>query len=135
MTFVIDASITACWCFEDEQSPTADEVWNAFSTHKAVTPSIWWFEIRNVLIVNERRGRIDADDALTFLQDLLGLPITIDRDANSTVLMTLAKTHRLSAYDAAYLELAVRLNVPLVSLDRALTRAAAHEGLPPLEPV
>lgn len=129
MTFVIDASVAACWCFEGEQNALADDAWRAFSAQNAITPAIWWFEIRNVLVINERKGRIDADDALVFLKDLARLPIAIDRDADSDMLMQLAKTHRLTAYDAAYLELALRLHAPLASLDAALMAAAVREGL------
>ena len=95
----------------------------------AVVPALWWFEIRNILVVNERRGRIDSADSDVFLNDLARLPIRIESDSNERLVVALARTHRLTAYDAAYLDLAVRLTAPIATLDRALADAARAEGL------
>ena len=129
MPFVLDASVTASWCFEDEGAPVADAAMDRLPEDHAIVPALWWFEIRNVLVVNERRGRIDSADSDMFLNDLARLPIRIESDPNERLVVGLARTHRLTAYDAAYLDLAVRLTAPIATLDRALADAARAEGL------
>ena len=129
MPFVLDASVTASWCFEDEEASVADAAMDRLPEDHAVVPTLWWFEIRNILVVNERRGRIESADSDVFLNDLAHLPIRIESDSNERLVVALARTHRLTAYDAAYLDLAVRLTAPIATLDRALADAARAEGL------
>jgi predicted nucleic acid-binding protein len=124
MGLVLDSSIVGCWCFPDEASAVADAAWEQLQGDSAVVPALWWFEVRNVLLVNERRGRIDQAGTAEFLADLEGLPIRIDRAPSSDAIFGLARAHRLTFYDAAYLELARRLDAPLATLDRALGAAA-----------
>ena len=95
----------------------------------AAVPALWWFEVRNILIVNERRGRIESADSDMFLNDLARLPIRIERGPDERLVVGLARKHRLTAYDAAYLDLAVRMTAPMATLDRALADAALAEGL------
>ena len=124
MPFVIDASITASRLLSDELHPRAVAAFERLIEDSAVAPAIWWFEVRNMLVMNERRGRITVQrvtDALTMLDEI---PVSIDRQIDSREVVALARTHRLSVYDAAYLELAIRRNFPLATLDEALTRAA-----------
>ena len=90
-------------------------------------PGLWWFELRNVFIVNERRGRIDQATTRRALGLLASLPVQLDHAANETVLLALARWHRLTVYDAAYLELARREGLPLATLDDMLARAAQAE--------
>ena len=129
MPFVIDASVAASWCFPDENEAHADAAIDRLESDEAVLPALWWFEIRNVLVVSERRGRIDPAGTAAFLADLGRLPIRIDRSPESELVLTLARKHRITAYDAAYLELALRLDAPLATLDRALASAATAEGV------
>ena len=129
MPFVLDASVTASWCFDDEAAQGADAAMVRLPSDHAVVPALWWFEIRNILVVNERRGRIQSADADMFLNDLARLPIRIERDPSERLVVALARKHQLSAYDAAYLDLAVRLTAPIATLDRALADAARAEGL------
>ena len=129
MPFVLDASVTASWCFDDESAQGADAAMDRLPSDHAVVPALWWFEIRNILVVNERRGRIQSADADMFLNDLARLPIRIERDPSERLVVALARKHQLSAYDAAYLDLAVRLTAPIATLDRALADAARAEGL------
>jgi predicted nucleic acid-binding protein len=96
-------------------------------TEEAVVPSLWWFEIRNILVVNERRKRITESDTGVFLRDLAGLRIRIDREPQEGAVLRLARTHRLSVYDASYLELALRETIPLATLDDELAAAAVVE--------
>jgi predicted nucleic acid-binding protein len=124
MALVVDASIVGCWCFPDEASPVADAAFDEVGTAGAVVPALWWFEVRNLLLVNERRGRLDAAGTADFLADLKGLPVRTDREPDSGTTLGLARAHRLTFYDAAYLELALRRDVPLATLDRRLAAAA-----------
>jgi predicted nucleic acid-binding protein len=96
---------------------------------EGVVPSLWWFEVRNILIVNERRRRIAESGTASFLLNLSRLRLRIDRSPDENALLRLARAHRLSVYDAAYLELAQREGLPLATLDPDLRRAAAGEGV------
>jgi predicted nucleic acid-binding protein len=128
MPFVLDASIAACWAFESEQHPRADAAFAQIRTEEAVVPSLWWVEVRNMLVVNERRKRITESDTNGFLRDLSRLRIRVDREPEEAVVLRLARTHRLSVYDASYLELALREGVPVATLDAGLAAAAIAEG-------
>jgi predicted nucleic acid-binding protein len=130
MPFVLDSSVTATWCFPDEEHETAEAAFDRLDGDEAVVPTLWRFEIRNILVVNERRGRIDAAETASFLADLERLSIRVDRDPNSETVLSLARKHKLTGYDAAYLELARRLGLPLATLDRALIDAAGTDGVP-----
>src|SRR3974377_774360 len=94
MPFVIDASITACWAFRDADHTQAD-----------LALALWWFEVRNIWMANERRKRLTQADSGIFLRELARLPITLDRAPEESEVLALARAHRLSVYDAAYLEL------------------------------
>jgi predicted nucleic acid-binding protein len=129
MPFVVDASIAACWLLPDEGNRRAEAAYARFPGDSAIAPSLWWFEMRNIFISNERRGRIDNARTSRALALLSGLPIQLDHQPDGAVLMALARMYQLTAYDAAYLELALRENVPLATLDDALLRAARAEGV------
>jgi predicted nucleic acid-binding protein len=132
MPFVLDASVAACWAFNDEDHPIAAQALERLRTDEARVPTIWWFEVRNTLIVNERRARITQSDTTRFLRALARLPITIDRAPEEYAVLTLARTHRLTICDTSYLELAQRETLPLATLDADLARAALAENIPPL---
>ncbi len=129
MPFVVDASVTACWLLPDEAHPLAAVARAKLLGDHALVPRIWWYEIRNLLIVNERRGRLGAATSDRALRILKRLPIELDQRENDERLLSLARAHRLSIYDAAYLELAARENLPLATLDETLAAAAQAEGL------
>jgi predicted nucleic acid-binding protein len=128
MPFVIDASIAACWAFDDENHPAAALALERIRTDEALVPGIWWFEVRNTLIVNERRGRLSEADTAVFLRGLLRLGVTIDRAPGESAVLALARTHRLSVHAASYLELAQRERLPLATLDLDLRKAARAAG-------
>ena len=107
MPFVLDASIAACWAFDDEDHPVAALALERVRTDEARVPSLWWFEVRNTLIVNERRGRLTESDTATFLRGLARLRVTVDGLPNGADVLTLARHRGLTVYDAAYLELLV----------------------------
>ena len=129
MSFVLDASVTASWCFPNERSAVADVAMDRLLADEALAPQLWLVEMRNIMLVNERRGRIDAADADDFLRDLSRLPIRVRSDVDEHALMTMGRRHGLTAYDAAYLDLAVRTDVPVATLGQALARAVRAAGL------
>lgn len=130
MAFVLDASITLCWAFADEEHPLAAAALDRIQQGEAQVPSLWWFEVRNSLVMNERRGRLTEAETSSFLRNLGQLAINVDRAPAEAGLLTLARQHRLTVYDAAYLELAQREGVPLATLDTALRQAAKVVGVP-----
>jgi predicted nucleic acid-binding protein len=125
---VIDASLALSWCFPDEKTSYSEGVLSLLEADtEAVVPSLWLLEIVNTLVVAERRKRITYEQAQEFLNDLDGLEIVVEPTDSSLAfneIYTLARQHTLTAYDAAYLELAIRRGLPLASLDEALERAA-----------
>lgn len=129
MSFVIDASVTASWCFEDEHAPVADAAMDKLLDGGAIVPALWRLEVRNIMLINERRGRIEPADADSFLAELERLPISVLEDPSDVDLMDSARKHRLTAYDASYLALAIQQDAPLATLDRALHRAGQAEGV------
>ena len=129
MAFVLDASITACWAFDDEDHPDASLAFDRMRAEEGVVPGLWWFEVRNILIVNERRRRITESDTASFLQNLSLLRFRVDQAPDENAVLRLARAHRLSVYDAVYLELAQREGLPLATLDAELRRAATVEGV------
>ncbi len=132
MPFVIDTSVTLCWAFDDEDHPAAASALLRLGADSARAPSLWWFEVRNALVVNERRGRITEAGTASFLRLLSRLDISIDDSPEEAAVLAFARRHRLTVYDAAYLELARRGQMPLATLDGDLIRAAQAEGVTPL---
>src|SRR5437879_2260431 len=107
MPFVVDASVTMAWCFEDEATPATDAVLDRFGHDEAIVPTLWQLEIANVLLVAERRRRITHAQSLHFLDALGRLPIRSDLSAaDPSDLVATGRLHGLSAYDSAYLVLA-----------------------------
>jgi len=125
MAFVLDASVAACWAFDDEDHPVAALALERIRTDEAMAPSLWWFEVRNTLIISERRGRLTEADTTTFLREISRFGVIIDRTPQETAILALARQHRLTVYDASYLELAQREAIPLATLDNNLRKAAA----------
>ncbi|MGD0520067.1 MAG: type II toxin-antitoxin system VapC family toxin [Terracidiphilus sp.] len=130
MRFVLDASIAITWAMRDEDHPLADLAFLQLQSGSAIVPGIWWYEIRNILVLNERRNRISPDDSTQFLLDLEQLSIDVDFPHNGTQLMDLSRKYKLSIYDAAYLALAMRERLPLATLDKTLEAAALASGVP-----
>ena len=127
--FVLDCSVTMGWCFEDATDPLADRALSALGGGaSAVVPPLWRYQVANLLAMAERRDRIGAAAAERFL-DLLGrLPIEDTAAPDARDVLLVARTHGLSAYDAAYLDLANRLGLPLATRDAALAEAARASG-------
>ena len=129
MRFVLDATVTITWAMCDEDHPLAELAFSALEMHGAAVPSIWWYEIRNILVINERRGRITASDVARFLAELAQFDIAVDAPDNSDLVIGLARKHALSVYDAAYLALAMKEHLPLATLDKNLETATIAEGI------
>ena len=130
MPLVLDASIVACWFFGDEQDPRAEAAWERLEEDRAVVPLQWWFEVRNVCLLGEGRGRATEAQTDEFLRELPSFAIDFDGLPNQRSVVALCRRHRLTLYDAAYLELAQRKAIPLATLDRELVTAARSEGVP-----
>ncbi len=125
--FVVDTSVVMAWCFDDEANAYSDTILEMLLGHKAFVPSIWPLEVANVLLVAERKKRISNADSGHFIALLSQLPIEVITSEPVHVFhetLSLAREHKLSSYDASYLELAIRLGLPIASLDSALIRAA-----------
>lgn len=134
MTFVLDGSVAISWAFADGQNAFAESIVQRLRNDDAIVPGIWPLEIANTMVVGQRRGRLPEEDRLRYFRQLQQLPIRID----STLLTfsaivqfyDLANAHQLSAYDASYLELAMRFGFPLATLDIRLADAATRAGVP-----
>lgn len=131
-SFVLDASTTLAWCFEDETTAAAAAVLERLRDQEALVPSLWLLELANGLLVAERRQRITRAESTRFLGLVRELPIRIEQTSTldlASSVIDLARDYELSAYDAAYLEVALRLGQPLATLDERLRAAADRAGV------
>ena len=131
MSFVLDNSIALAWCFEDEQAQPVMNLLDRVTETGAFAPSLWPLEALNGLLVAERKRRIQAGLRQRYAEFLHDLPIKVDTETAEkawTATIELAERLRLSVYDAAYLELALRRKLPLATLDRDLAKAAKALG-------
>ena len=136
MPFVLDASIALSWCFEDEVSEYADAVLELLRDDIAFGPSVWPLEIANGLLIGQRRGRLSIAEVARAFDLVLGLPLSLHDVPLELALGSvadLAATQRLSAYDAAYLDLAMRQGLPLATQDGDLRAAAGRLGVHVME--
>jgi len=131
--FVLDASMTLAWCFADEATTHTEAVLDRLANGvEAVAPALWPFEVANALLVAERRKRITTAQVTSVLQRIMDLPIRLDAPQTRTAffqILFLARQQRLTEYDAAYLELAMREGLPLATLDDQLRAAAKAAGI------
>jgi predicted nucleic acid-binding protein len=129
VAFVVDASVMASWHFPDERSPAGDDILVRLRDEEIHVPALSWFEMKNVLLTGERRGRSSVEDTAGFLDDLRQMTISVALLPDEDAVMALARCHNLTFYDAAYLELAKRENHVLATFDRELMAAARAEGV------
>jgi predicted nucleic acid-binding protein len=129
MTIVIDSSAIVALALTDEDAAYAESVLDSLAVESAAVPMLFWYEIRNVMLQAERRNRISQADVNDFLNELNQLAIRIDTTPNEAAVMSLARTHNLTSYDASYLELAIRSGGTLATLDKRLKAAAVSESV------
>jgi predicted nucleic acid-binding protein len=135
--FVLDGSVALSWYFADEADPYADAVAALFPNVEAFVPILWHLEVANAVLMGERKKRSTAAQASTWLGFLASLPMIVDPETNARAwadILHLARAHDLTAYDAAYLELALRRSLPMATLDDKLKSACAAAGVPLLKP-
>jgi predicted nucleic acid-binding protein len=135
--FVLDGSLALAWYFKDEADPYADAVAARLPAARAAVPVIWPLEVANAVLMGERRRRSTVAQAAQWIAYLALLPIAVDDETNNRAwseVLSLARAHHLSAYDAAYLELALRRGLPLATLDGKLKAAASAVGVPAFTP-
>lgn len=126
MPFVLDSSVALAWVLPDETNPTLDHLCDRLIDDVALVPPVWPLEIGNVLLVAVKRGSLTAKDVSQLVTELRALPLEIDATSTERALETilaLAQKYDLTTYDASYLELAKRRDLPLATLDAKLRKA------------
>ena len=132
MSFVLDTSVTMAWLFEDEATRTTEAILDRLKSEEALVPTLWTYEVGNVLLMAERRKRITEAQGRRLTRLLESLPIRItDPQLNSlwSNAVVVAREHGLSVYDGTYLDLAMREGIALATRDKALRKAAKKLGI------
>ena len=132
MPFVIDSSIALAWLLPDERSPAVDALADRLAAERPVAPPIWLLEVANALLTARRRDRLADRDVDRLLDIVAALPVELDAEPTHHSLaevVSLAREHRLTTYDAAYVELARRRRLPLATLDTRLAEACRKAGV------
>jgi predicted nucleic acid-binding protein len=131
--FVLDASVTVAWCFDDESTPLTEGILDLFSAGaEGMAPGIWPLEVANALLVAERRKRVSLAQVTALLGRIVQLPVsveTIEPDRAFSQILSVARQYQLTEYDAAYLELALRKGLPFATLDDGLRQSARMAGI------
>ncbi len=135
MAFVVDASVAAGWLLPDERTEIADALAMRMQAEDAIAPDLFWHEARSLLVTALRRRRISEAGVYISLDRLATIPLRNAGASDAVSVTRLAIRHGLSAYDAAYLDLALREHSPLATLDKKLAAAADVEGVPVLGPL
>ena len=131
-SFVIDTSVVMTWCFKDEASQYADSILDSLEQYTALAPSIWPLEVGNVLLVAERKDRLSEAASIRFVALLSELPISVDQEPPERMIkeiFALAREHKLSTYDASYLDLAMKKGIPIATLDNRLISVAKRSNI------
>ena len=132
MEWVFDASVTMAWCLDDERTAATDALLRRLATSPATVPQLWALEVANVLALATRKGRLTIAQRTQFIALLESSPIHVDATTAGRAfrrILDLADANGLTVYDAAYLALAMRLSVPLATLDQQLRNAATAAGV------
>jgi predicted nucleic acid-binding protein len=132
--FVLDNTVTMAWCFTGEATEITETLLSRLSSliDSAIVPALWLYEVVNVTELAVRKRRITAEKADAFLASLADLPIEVENPALSRMFVpvrALAGRYQLTAYDASYLELAIRHKLPIATSDNALAKAARAAGV------
>lgn len=134
---VVDNSIILSWGLQDEGCRYADALLETIGEWEAIVPSIWPLELTNGLLMAERRKRINPSDVAHFFSILENMPIHLEPQTMTTTMheiLPLARMHGLTTYDASYLDLAMRMGLPIATLDKALRKAARKAKVPLFKP-
>ena len=129
---VLDASLALSWALPDEASAYGDAVLGTVAASGAVVPGVWPHEMANGLLMAQRRGRYTTAQRMAFVEELLRLPIEVEASSARAILdgqAVLAERYGLTAFDAAYLDLALRRGIPLATQDKAMKAAAGKAGV------
>lgn len=130
MPFVLDNSVVSGWFLEDQATPYTETIARRMEDDRAIVPPLWQLEFANVLRTACRKQRLVAAEAQAIIDQICGLPIEIDTvTPGPAELLALALRHNLSSYDAAYLELALRMQIPVATKDGPLRDAAEASGI------
>jgi len=132
LSFVLDTSVTMAWLFEDEASRHTENLLDRLNTEEALVPTLWTYEVGNVLLMAERRKRITEAQGKRFAHLLQSLPIRISEPLPSLLwgnAVVVAREYSLSVYDGTYLDLAMQEGMPLATRDKALIKAAKKAGV------
>jgi len=130
--FVVDCSVAMSWLFRDEATAQTTKLLHQLGTRTALVPTLWFLEMSNVMALAERKGRITASDTGEFIGQLSKLDFEVDTESPDRIfghLLPLCRTHHLTSYDALYLDLALRRQLPLATLDEPLRKAAKKAGV------
>ncbi|MDM8007655.1 MAG: type II toxin-antitoxin system VapC family toxin [Phycisphaerae bacterium] len=131
-SFVVDSSMAMAWCFEDEATPATRRLLEQMGIEAAAVPAWWYLEITNVLVLAQRKKRISPAKVAQFIALVESFDLEVDDQAPSRAfghLLPLCRSHELTSYDAMYLDLALRRQLPLASLDDDLRAAAKAVGI------
>ena len=137
ISFVLDNSVTMAWCFPDENNAYAEMVLRSLRSSAAVVPAIWSLEVANTLLVGERRNRLSISESGQFIGLLSKFPIFIDEKTSDQALkisIELGRNYQLSSYDACYIELSLRLGLPIATLDEKLKKVSIQLGIAEYKP-
>ncbi len=134
MKFILDCSVTMPWLLRNDSTGYAENILKYLgdSRNLALVPRLWYLEVGNTLLVAESRKKITEAESERFIQWLQNLPI--EEDDSHTLqffdrTMSMAREHKLSFYDAVYLELAMRESLPIATLDKQLKEASLSVGI------
>jgi len=130
--FVLDSSFAIAWVMDEAgEEEHTDSVFGALQENKVLVPPLWFYEVANVVMMNKRRGRLSQKELIRVIRLLQSIPVVVDPDGAHRALETLdlAASHTLTVYDAIYLDLAMRMDLPLATLDKKLIEAAQTLGV------
>jgi predicted nucleic acid-binding protein len=131
-SFVLDCSVTMAWCFLDEATPTTVDLFHRAVNDSALVPYLWYLEVTNTLMLSERKARLNFTQVIEFIALIQSFDIEVDTQDTDQVfasLFPLCRSHGLTSYDAVYLDLAMRRQLPLATLDESLRKAAKKAGV------
>jgi predicted nucleic acid-binding protein len=135
--FVVDNSVVMSWCFEDEGNSYTEAVLDSLADGEAFVPGIWPLEVGNVLLVAERKKRLSEASVVRFLELVSSLPLSVEQETPDRMLkeiVSLARGQGISTYDASYLDLAMRMDLPVSTLDASMRKAARRLKITAYEP-